>query len=50
MKEYMHKCILTHEDYDHMGESINFINKIKLKYSIIFAGKNNKLKFETSSL
>lgn len=36
--------IITHSDYDHMGEAINIINNFKVKKVILNNGENNNLK------
>ena len=38
--------ILTHGDTDHMGESINIVNKIKVKKVLMNAGSNNTLEMK----
>ena len=39
----MHKLISPHGDYDHMGESINFVNNFKVEKVIFNCGEYNDL-------
>ena len=39
----MHKLILPHGDYDHIGESINIVNNIKIENVILNCGPYNDL-------
>ena len=39
----MHKLISPHGDYDHMGESINFVNNFKVEKIIFNCGEYNDL-------
>jgi len=38
--------ILTHGDFDHMGEAINLVNNFKVNHVIMNSGHNNELELE----
>ena len=42
----MHKRILPHGDYDHMGETINLVNSFKVEKVIINCRPYNELEKE----
>ena len=39
----MHKRVLPHGDYDHVGESINLVENIKVEKDIFNCGEYNDL-------
>ena len=42
----MHKPMSPHEDYDHMGEAINFVNNFKVEKVFFNCGEFNDLEKE----
>ncbi len=48
--DHLDYLILTHGDYDHIGEAINLINHFKVKAVIFNSGNNNDLEKEVIKL
>ena len=46
----MHKRMLPHGDFDHMGEAINLVNNFKVEKVFFNCGPYNELEKESNKL